>query len=221
MEKFKFRQNFKGIIGLFQELQIGHVISIKDEKGNIIKFADFLAECCAYIINENLFDKAKELLKYQQLMYDVYAYCQSDKASTQAKEMDKECDFIGCFYILDDLKDWLRTESVDKQKDVSSKEFPEELNTDRAREYFKRAVEAGFMEKTDTGYNWLFGGSKGQARLGYFLSKVYKSPRPINYLERCFNVKKLSSSISMACYEAKRNDVKLWRKEIDNNIFFD
>lgn len=114
MEKFKFRQNFKGIIGLFQELQIGHVISIKDEKGNIIKFADFLAECCAYIINENLFDKAKELLKYQQLMYDVYAYCQSDKASTQAKEMDRECDFIGCFYILDDLKDWLRTESVDK-----------------------------------------------------------------------------------------------------------
>ena len=76
------------------------------------------------------------------------------------------------------------------------------------------------MEKTNNGYKWLFGGSRGQARLGYFCFKVYNQPRPINPLEKLFGVKKLSASITNAGIEPIRQDVKKWRQEMDTKIFF-
>ena len=79
-----------------------------------------------------------------------------------------------------------------------------EQETEREKEYFSRAIMAGFMEKTCNGYRWLFGGNRGQARLGYFCHKVYSQPRPINRLEKLFNVSKLSASITNAGFEAKR-----------------
>ena len=94
--------------------------------------------------------------------------------------------------------------------------LPAELDTERARKNFPKAIEAGFMCKTDSGYKWLYGGSNGQVRLGYFISKTYDHGRPINKLERLFNVQKLSSSISQAeTYNGKRADVLEWRTKID------
>ena len=98
--------------------------------------------------------------------------------------------------------------------------LPDELNTEEAKLYFARAVAAGYMKQGNNGYRWLFGGRKGQARLGYFCLKVYSPPRPISYLERLFNVRKLSSSVTNAGFEPKRADVKKWRKEMDDNIFY-
>ena len=96
-----------------------------------------------------------------------------------------------------------------------------ELDTEQARKYFARALEAGYMRNEGKGYKWLYGGDKGQARLGYFCNKVYLPPRPINKLEETFGVKKLSSSITNADNEAKRADVKKWRNEMNNDIFND
>lgn len=95
------------------------------------------------------------------------------------------------------------------------KEMPRELGTEPARKYFARAVKAGLMEKD---FKW-----KGTtAQLGYFCSKAYKQPRPINSLENFFNVKKLSSAITNAeTVTPKRADVIEWRKKQDEEIFYD
>ena len=89
------------------------------------------------------------------------------------------------------------------------------------RKYFKRAMERGYIKTTSTGLEWVaIGGRGGNAQLGYFLSKIYPQPRPINELERLFNVKKLSTNLTNAGLEIKRADVVRWRTEI-NNIFND
>lgn len=94
------------------------------------------------------------------------------------------------------------------------REIPSELDTGQARKYFSRAVEAGLMTEQ---FEWL----ATQAQLGYFCLKVFENPRPINSLETFFEVKKLSSSITQASYEARRADVKKWRAKQDKEIFFD
>ena len=104
------------------------------------------------------------------------------------------------------------------EKDIT---LPSELDTEKARKYFAKAINVGYMKKEDIHYKWMYGGEKGQARLGYFCNKIYSSPRPINKLEEFFGVKKLSASITNADNEAKRADVKKWRNEMNNNIFND
>ncbi len=93
--------------------------------------------------------------------------------------------------------------------------------TEGNKKYFERALECGWIEVSGKGCTWLYGGRRGQVRLGYFCSKVYDMPRPINTLEEVFNVKKLSSSITNAEVGSKRADVVRWKKEMDDRIFFD
>ncbi|MDE7414564.1 MAG: hypothetical protein K2N05_12365 [Muribaculaceae bacterium] len=96
-----------------------------------------------------------------------------------------------------------------------------ELDTTEARLYVSRAIERGLIQQTSTGFEWIpIMGRGGKAQLGYFLSKVYQQPRPIATLEKLFDVKKLSTYLGNADYEAKRADVKRWRTEIDK-IFID
>lgn len=114
---------------------------------------------------------------------------------------------------------WKRTNNIEDSKDIL--DLPTPLNTDRARKYFKRALECGFIKLSGNGYKWVYGDDKGQVRLGYFCYKTFEAPRPINYLEELFRVRKLSASISNASTEAIRADVIAWRKEIDCKIFFD
>ncbi|MDD4822142.1 MAG: hypothetical protein PHI48_06250 [Bacteroidales bacterium] len=100
--------------------------------------------------------------------------------------------------------------------------LPSELDTEKARKYFTKAIEAGYIKRNNSGYKWEYGGNKGQVRLGYFCSKVYDTqPRPINKLETTFGVKKLSASITSASYDAKTASVKQWKKEINDTIFND
>lgn len=92
---------------------------------------------------------------------------------------------------------------------------PQEPSTDRAKKAFAAAVEAGFMEKTDTGYTWKY--NRGNKRsLAYFLVKTYnpdkKSETPFIALEGLFGVSRLDSH----AYQA--NEVKKeqkWRAKID------
>lgn len=104
---------------------------------------------------------------------------------------------------------------------VETIRLPQKLDLENVRKYFARAMSVGFIEQTVMGYKWVYGGNRGQARLGYFCMKVFSNPRPINELEKLFGVTKLSSSITSAYDEGVRADVKLWRSELDNKIFFD
>jgi hypothetical protein len=65
--------------------------------------------------------------------------------------------------------------------------LPSELDTPEARKRFAKAVEAGYMEATSTGYKWL---GKGKVRLAYFVYRIY-SPKgeivPISKVCSLFN----------------------------------
>ena len=101
-------------------------------------------------------------------------------------------------------------------------QLPSELDTDRARKYFARAVKAGYMEMTATEYKWLETQERAQAKLGYLCLKTFEQPRPVTAIEQYFGVKgRLSGAITQASYEPKRADVRKWRAEMDNTIFFD
>ena len=100
--------------------------------------------------------------------------------------------------------------------------LPDELNTDRARKYFARAVEAQFMELTPKGAKWLFGGDRSKARLAYFLERVY-CPKPTdklqasqyNLLEHYFSVRRLDRASQQNADTGKSQAVKQWRAEIE------
>lgn len=82
--------------------------------------------------------------------------------------------------------------------------------------YFERAIEAGYMQKTETGYKWLWGGDRGKkARLSYFIRKIYADDClqiPYKRLEKLFGISRLDSSISQLMNAKKEQK---WQPEID------
>lgn len=116
----------------------------------------------------------------------------------------------------------ISTERLKIGLDKVFEQYPE-LRQYKAEEYFGKAIQKGFITITEKGLKW----ERPQVQLGYFLSKVYfsgnkndRQNRPINKLEECFNLKKISGSISTAeSYQAPnmelRADVQKWIKEIE------
>lgn len=96
-------------------------------------------------------------------------------------------------------------------------ELPNELATDRARKYFARCIDEGWLTVTHTGGEWKLQG----VRLGYICNRIYEQPRPLTALIKFFNNPNLKAQITQADYEAKTTAVKKWRKDIDTKIFFD
>lgn len=101
--------------------------------------------------------------------------------------------------------------------------LPSELDTERARVYFTRAVEVGYMQPTQTGYKWVFGGERGAlVRLGYFVERVFcptnTEELPEQAINRLFGVNRIGSAITQR-HNAKKP--QKWQVEIDNKIFFD
>ncbi len=93
----------------------------------------------------------------------------------------------------------------DEQKEPTEKEKP----------YFKKAIEAGYMQETKTGYKWTFGGDRGKkARLSYFIKKIYGDYQQIPYsrLEKLFGVSRLDSSTTQLLNAKKPQN---WSTEID------
>ena len=242
MTEAKFYRDFPMILELFSQLKQGVRISILDENQNIICLADYLAEIQDYIINNHLYEKAKELILYKDLLQKVYDYCQTDKAVPEAKQMAKECDFIGCCAVLEVLEQWLndkgQNDNTERAKTYSKDiKLPKELDndkgktqqnndnkqpqqeTEREKEYFAKAIQAGLMKKDGENYKWLHNNGL-QSSLGYFLKMVFnpKGTAQIHYkrMENLFKVSRLDSAIDRALSVKKPQK---WRKEID--VLFD
>lgn len=96
------------------------------------------------------------------------------------------------------------------------RQTPQEPSNERAKRAFAKAVEAGFMEKTETGYKWH--GSK--ASLGYFVVQVYNpdgsKETPFKALEELFGVSRLDSASNKALLEVKKP--QKWREPLDELI---
>lgn len=98
------------------------------------------------------------------------------------------------------------------------RQAPQEPSTERAKKAFKLALEAGYLEETDTGYRWLYlNGRRGSdTSLGYFLLKVYDpdntSEIPMTALQGLFGVKRLDRATSRAINVQKP---QRWRAAID------
>lgn len=96
---------------------------------------------------------------------------------------------------------------------------PEQLDIDiklakeRIDSYCEKAIQAGFMEKTDSGYCWNYGGNRGKVRLAYFISKIYceQGDRiPYKSIGQLFGVNRLDSSVQQLT-----NSHQLWMAQID------
>ena len=168
MTEAKFYRDFPAILELLTQLDLGHRISMLDENNpqNIICLADCLAEIQDYIINNHLYEKAKELILYKDLLQKVYDYCQTDKAASEAKQMAKECDTIGSCAVLEVLEQWLN----DKGQNDNTPDVQNILKTERARKYFAKAEKMEYLERTSTGYKSKF---KTKMLLAYFLELVF------------------------------------------------
>lgn len=103
-----------------------------------------------------------------------------------------------------------------------------EIDGERPRYYYNKAVEVGYMTYNAEGYVWLFGGERGgKARLGYFLEKVYclkvtdrLSASQIRQLERLFKITRLDRVFYQNTGTGKTKSVLQWRNEIDS-LFLD
>lgn len=161
-----------------------------------------------------------DFLKWRKLVKEI-SVKEQKKAGDCLPLYEEEVRFDKMVEEKQELWDRIKTVFEHREPKQQSVQLPPELDTEEARKYFAKAINIGYMKKEGNGYRWLFGGNKGQVRLGYFCNKVYTRPRPINKLEQIFGVKKLSASITNADIEATRADVKKWRDEIDSNIFKD
>ena len=98
----------------------------------------------------------------------------------------------------------------------SPQTIPQELNTDRAKEIFAKAVKAGYMEKTATGYKWLYN-SGSKASLAYFIMQVFSPDNtkqiPFKALGQLFDVTRLDRALDQAATAKKPQQ---WRGAIDN-----
>lgn len=94
-----------------------------------------------------------------------------------------------------------------------------DIMTDRAKKYFEKARQAGFMEQTETGYKWTFNKRGRKAALCYFLLKVYnpdmQKTEIIHYkaLEQLFGETRLDSALAAMLTTKKPQP---WRQIIDN-----
>ena len=112
------------------------------------------------------------------------------------------------------IDEWLA--SIENTPQQQSTPAIQEPSTERAKKAFAKAVEAGYMEKTDTGYKWRYnGGSK--VSLGYFIMQVYSPDNtkqiPFKALGRLFGITRLERAVENASIVKKPQP---WRGKIDN-----
>lgn len=136
---------------------------------------------------------------------------------------EEELELLQSFPFADSIYNILKDILEQTKKTYKDFNLPQEIDTDRARKYFKRAIDIGYMYQVQDGFRWTFGGSRGgKACLGYFIESVYKPTKKERVLytkiSKLFNVNRLESAVYQANSAKKPQP---WRSEINKTIFFD
>lgn len=113
------------------------------------------------------------------------------------------------------MKEW---ENARKDEAVKPQQAPQSVLTDRAKKYFQRAIEAGYMTETTTGYKW----NGETVRWGYFIKCIYdpknNSSIPQKALEALFGKGRLDSPLRQIGLWKK---TPKWVEEMNNTLFYD
>lgn len=126
---------------------------------------------------------------------------------------DWDCDIYGIIEEMNAGKHY-QSQPNEETKELT---LPDELNTDRARKYFTKAIEAGYIKITENGLQWVFIIGRGnKVSLGYFIQKVFCpnntesiSEKDVNKL---FGVDRIGSAITQMNNAKKPQK---WKTAID------
>lgn len=90
--------------------------------------------------------------------------------------------------------------------------------TEEQQTAFQKAIDAKFMEQTESGYKWLYGGNRCKIRLAYFITQIFYNPIPYKALGAMFCVTRLDSAIQQALNitTPKTENARKWKAAIDN-----
>lgn len=197
-----------------------------------IKLINFLVRATVKHNMQNVDFLVSRLKRMEDLGNTVLAYCLASNDKTLKDEISKISRFVFHRFIVDychlgeaallpvvlcNRALYEAVRGCNEKHGTKALEAHREPSTEQAKKYFVKAIEAGFMEKTDTGYKWIFGGKKGvKAALAYFLMKVYNPDNtqtiPFKELESLFGVSRLDSSYSGMLTVGKPQN---WRRDID------
>lgn len=185
-----------------------------------------LMENCTLKEGESGYNEAQELYNWvfdllgdKVCRFAVIGYIYGDEDKERLQPL---CDYLYHTPIGRAIQDHIfGTPDQQADPDTSTPEavdLPSELNTERARKYFARAVEREWMATTSTGYKWMFGGARGcLARLGYFVMRVFCPTNteqiPEQAINRLFGVNRIGGAITQL-HQAKKP--QKWRAEIDS-----
>ena len=119
--------------------------------------------------------------------------------------------------------EWLEQHTEISKLDGNGIHLPKDLDTEKARKYFAKAIEKKYMTIENDKYRWIGTNDKGnRSELAYFLGKVYKYEHtdngnagenfPEESLNNLFGVTRLYSSLTQV-YNAQKP--QRWRSMID------
>ena len=164
-------------------------------------FLHYNVECFARCLDVELIKQGIDLFELQE-KYGIYLIKERDLAY-----------IIGYFGGAECAEKFLS--ALPKRQGVQPQ--PEQPTLEeRIAPYCEIAIRAGFMEKTNSGYRWNYGGNSGKVRLAYFITKIYGVSERIPYkkLESLFDVTRLDTSVhQLASIKTKKPQV--WRDAID------
>lgn len=179
---------------------------------------------CKWLLSVNIkkgdngYDEAKSLNNwlYDALYKKLENFCYVPYGDNDKIRLKPLCDYL----YSTEIGKAVQREIFSKDQEASSEDgvtLPKELNTERARKYFAKAINAGYMRREGNGYKWLFGNDRGRkVSLGYFILKVYspnnKGNIPEKAVNQLFGIDRIGSAISQIQCAKKPQK---WREDID------
>ncbi len=155
--------------------------------------------------------------KYREFEFDAKLYRAGYRMPWFVWEFFNLCETAKIFWD-DEPTQIIKPQQIPQKR----KGTPKNVLTERAKKYFQRAIEAGYMEETATGYKWGHDMRGDKIKLGYFLKTVYNpkesSQIPYGALETLFRESRLDSTIGKI---ADWKNTPKWVEEINNTLFYD
>ena len=151
-----------------------------------------------------------EISKYEKCMRDSI----SQASDTGLCSVYNVISIVWNYVLSEAIIAELKQQAVELPQNVAGGNRQEKI-TDLEMQYFKKAIEAGYMQETENGYNWLHNNGM-KASLAYFLKKVFNPDgtkiTPFKMLENLFNKTNLAVATSRLLDVKKEQK---WRGEID------